>query len=123
MAVDVKEYAAFTGVTEGYAEEILKDVEHAKWHMPSGAAKLEKAAELMADMEVTDEEQVVDPTDTPDAGAGEGTDTGDGADLDAGDGADLDAGDAEGDEEDGLNTPAEDVTETDPDGGSVEGEE
>lgn len=115
MAVDVKEYAAFTGVTEGYAEEILKDVEHAKWHMPSGAAKLEKAAELMADMEVTDEEQVVDPTDTPDAGAGEGTDTGDGADLDA--------GDAEGDEEDGLNTPTEDVTETDPDGGSVEGEE
>ena len=29
MAVDVKEYAAFTGVTEGYAEEILKDAEHA----------------------------------------------------------------------------------------------
>lgn len=116
MAVDVKEYAAFTGVTEGYAEEILKDVEHAKWHMPSGAAKLEKAAELMAGMEVTDEEQVVDPTDTPDAGAGEGTDTGDGADLDA--------GDAEGDEnEDDLNASTEGVDETDPDGGSVEGEE
>ena len=57
MAVDVKEYAAFTGVTEGYAEEILKDAEHAKWHMPSGAAKLEKAADLMADMEDTEEEE------------------------------------------------------------------
>ena len=57
MAVNVKEYAAFTGVTEGYAEEILKDVEHAKWHMPSGAAKLEKAAKLMADMEDTEEEE------------------------------------------------------------------
>ena len=109
MAVDVKEYAAFTGVTEGYAEEILKDVEHAKWHMPSGAAKLEKAAEIIADMEGTEEETVVDPTDTPDAGDGE----------------DLDAGETttEGDEEDGLNIPTEGVDETDPDGGSVEGEE
>ena len=59
MAIDVKEYAAFTGVTEGYAAEILKDAEHAKWHMPSGAAKLEKAAELMADMEDTEEEEAV----------------------------------------------------------------
>ena len=50
MAVDVKEYAAFTGVTEGYAAGILKNDEHAKWHMPSGAAKLEKAAELVVDM-------------------------------------------------------------------------
>ena len=57
MAIDVKEYAAFTGVTEGYAAEILKDAEHAKWHMPSGAAKLEKAAELMADMEDTEKEE------------------------------------------------------------------
>ena len=40
MSVNVKEYAAFTGVTEGYANEILKDAEHAKWHIPSGAAKL-----------------------------------------------------------------------------------
>ena len=56
MAVDVKEYAAFTGVTEGYAAEILKNDEHAKWHMPSGLAKLEKAAELVADM--NDEETV-----------------------------------------------------------------
>lgn len=109
MAVDVKEYAAFTGITEGYAEEILKDVEHAKWHMPSGVAKLEKAAELMEDMEGTDEEPIVDP----DAGAGEGTDVGDGEDLDA-----------EGDEnEDDLNASTEGVDETDPDGGSVEGEE
>ena len=117
MAVDVKEYAAFTGVTEGYAEEILKDVEHAKWHMPSGVAKLEKAAELIADMGGTEEEPVVDPTDNPDAGAGEGTDTGDGEDLDAGETT------TEGDEEDGLNIPTEGVDETDPDGGSVEGEE
>ena len=58
MAIDVKEYAAFTGVTEGYAEEILKDVEHAKWHMPSGAAKLEKAAELIAKMEATEESYI-----------------------------------------------------------------
>lgn len=115
MAVDVKEYAAFTGVTEGYAEEILKDVEHAKWHMPSGVAKLEKAAELIADMEGTEEEPVVDPTDNLDAGAGEGTDTGDGEDLDEGTGKDT--------EEDGLNTPTESGDETDPDGGSVEGEE
>lgn len=116
MAVDVKEYAAFTGVTEGYAEEILKDVEHAKWHMPSGVAKLEKAAELMEDMEGTEEEPVVDPIDNPDAGAGEGTDTGDGEDLDAGEGE----GDENGDD---LNASTEGVDETDPDGGSVEGEE
>ena len=59
MAVDVKEYAAFTGVTEGYAEEILKDAEHAKWHIPSGAAKLEKAAELIAAIDGTEDEAVV----------------------------------------------------------------
>ena len=61
MSVDVKEYAAFTGVTEGYAKEILKDAEHAKWHIPSGVAKLEKAAELIADIEGAEEEAVVDP--------------------------------------------------------------
>ena len=93
MAVDVKEYAAFTGITEGYAEEILKDSEHAKWHMPSGAAKLEKAAELIADMEGT-EEEVVDLKKEP------VVDTADGK---------------------GVKTDA--VVETDPDGGSVEGEE
>ena len=86
MAVDVKEYAAFTGVTEGYAEEILKDAEHAKWHIPSGAAKLEKAAELIADIEGTEDEAVVKPDEVTEPG-----------------------------------TP-EVVTETDPDGGSVEGE-
>ena len=64
MAVDVKEYAAFTGVTEGYAKEILKDAEHAKWHIPSGAAKLEKAAKLIADIEGT-EEEVVKPEEEP----------------------------------------------------------
>ena len=72
MAIDVKEYAAFTGVTEGYAAEILKDAEHAKWHMPSGAAKLEKAAELMADMEDTEEEEAVKPEEVGGEGAGEG---------------------------------------------------
>ena len=87
MAVDVKEYAAFTGVTEGYAKEILKDAEHAKWHIPSGAAKLDKAAELIAAIDAAEEEAVV-KTD-------EGTEPG---------------------------TP-EVVTDTDPDGGSVEGEE
>ena len=86
MAVNVNEYAAFTGVTKGYAEEILKDAEHAKWHIPSGAAKLEKAAELIAAIEGTEDEAV--KTD-------EGTEPG---------------------------TP-EVVTDTDPDGGSVEGEE
>ena len=103
MAVDVKEYAAFTGITEGYADAILTDVEHAKWHMPSGLAKLEKAAELAAAMEEEEtpvDPVVVDPVDpTGDAGAGEGEDTGDGADLD------------------------DEGTEEDPDGGSVEGEE
>ena len=83
MAVDVKEYAAFTGVTEGYAEEILKDVEHAKWHMPSGAAKLEKAAELIAKMEATEEvvtnpeagkDPVTDDGTDPDGGSVEGED-------------------------------------------------
>ena len=73
MAIDVKEYAAFTGVTEGYAAEILKDAEHAKWHMPSGAAKLEKAAELIADMEDTEEEEAaVKPEEVDGEGAGEG---------------------------------------------------
>ena len=94
MAVDVKEYAAFTGVTEGYAEEILKDAEHAKWHIPSGAAKLEKAAELIAAIDDAEEEAVVKTKD--------GKDT----ETDAGTGADPDA-----------------TSETDPDGGSVEGEE
>ena len=94
MAVDVKEYAAFTGVTEGYAKEILKDAEHAKWHIPSGAAKLEKAAELIAKMEATEEAAV-----KPEAGKDPVTDKG------------TEPG-----------TP-EVVTETDPDGGSVEGEE
>ena len=87
MAVNVNEYVAFTGVTEGYANEILKDTEHAKWHIPSGAAKLEKAAELIAKIEGTEDEAVV-KTD-------EGTEPG---------------------------TP-EVVTETDLNGGSVEGEE
>ena len=87
MAVNVNEYAAFTGVTKGYAEEILKDAEHAKWHIPSGAAKLEKAAELIAAIDNAEKEAVV-KTD-------EGTEPG---------------------------TP-EVVTDTDPDGGSVEGEE
>lgn len=87
MAVDVNEYVAFTGVTEGYANEILKDAEHAKWHIPSGAAKLEKAAKLIADIEGTEDKTVV-KTD-------EGTEP----------------------------TAHEVVTETAPDGGSVEGEE
>ena len=93
MAVDVKEYAAFTGVTEGYAKEILKDVEHAKWHMPSGAAKLEKAAELIADMEAT-KEVVTNPKAGKDPVTDKGTEP----------------------------AAPEGVTETDPDGGSVEGE-
>ena len=87
MAVNVNEYVAFTGVTEGYAKEILKDKEHAKWHIPSGAAKLEKAAKLIADIEGTEDEAGV-KTD-------KGTEPG---------------------------TP-EVVTDTDHDGGSVEGEE
>ena len=95
MAIDVKEYAAFTGVTEGYAAEILKDAEHTKWHMPSGAAKLEKAAKLIADMEDTEEEEVAKteegPVVVPGDGQGEGTEPGTGE-------------------------------ETGPDGGSVEGE-
>lgn len=95
MAIDVKEYAAFTGVTEGYAAEILKDAEHAKWHMPSGAAKLEKAAELMADMEDTEEEEAVKPEEEPIVVSGEG----------ASEGTEPAAGE-----------------ETGPDGGSVEGE-
>ena len=94
MAVDVKEYAAFTGVTEGYAKEILKDAEHAKWHIPSGAAKLEKAAELIAAIDDAEEEAVVKTED------GKDTDTGGGT------GADTNA-----------------TGETAPDGGSVEGEE
>ena len=94
MAVDVKEYAAFTGVTEGYAKEILKDAEHAKWHIPSGAAKLEKAAELIAAIDDAEEEAVVKTED--------GKDT----KTDAGTEADPVA-----------------IGETDPDGGSVEGEE
>ena len=95
MAVDVKEYAALTGVTEGYAKEILKDAEHAKWHMPSGAAQLEKAAELMADMGDTEEEEAVKPEAGKDPVTDEGTEP----------------------------AAPESVTETEPDGGSVEGEE
>ena len=92
MAVNVKEYAAFTGVTEGYAKEILKDAEHAKWHIPSGAAKLEKAAELIADMEAT--EEVV----KPEAGKDTETDAGTGADPNAIDETGPDGGSVEGEE-------------------------
>ena len=94
MAVNVNEYAAFTGVTKGYAEEILKDAEHAKWHIPSGAAKLEKAAELIAAIGADEEEAVVKTEDGKETETGTGT------------GADPSA-----------------TGETDPDGGSVEGEE
>ena len=92
MAVDVKEYAAFTGVTEGYAKEILKDAEHAKWHIPSGAAKLEKAAELIAAIDDAEEEAVVKTEEEPVVDAEE------------------------------VKDPVTDDG-TDPDGGSVEGEE
>ena len=74
MAVDVKEYAAFTGVTEGYAKEILKDAKHAKWHIPSGAAKLEKAAELIAAIDDAEKEAVVKTEDGKDTDAGTGAD-------------------------------------------------
>ena len=73
MAINVNEYAAFTGVTEGYAAEILKDAEHAKWHMPSGAAKLEKATKLMADMEDTEEEEAAVKPEEVSSEAGEET--------------------------------------------------
>ena len=33
-----KEFYARTGVTEGYAKEIIKDEAYAKWRTPSGAA-------------------------------------------------------------------------------------
>lgn len=94
-----KEFWARTGITEGYGAEILKDAEHAAWHMPQGAKWADEAAEEPD----TDEPNVDDPNvddPTSDAGAGEGTDTGDGADLD------------------------EDTQEpvTDAEGGSVEGE-
>ena len=94
MAVDVKEYAAFTGVTEGYAKEILKDAEHAKWHIPSGAAKLEKAAELIAAIDDAEEEAVVKTEDGKDTETGAGT----GADPDATNETDLDGGSVEGEE-------------------------
>lgn len=78
-----------TGVTEGYATEILKNAEHAAWHMPQGAAFVE--------------EEVVEPVDddddpTVDAGAGEGEDTGDGADLDV-EGTEEEGGSVEGETE------------------------
>jgi hypothetical protein len=76
MAMTANEYWKRTGVTEGYAAEILKDAEHAAWHMPQGAKWADEAAEE------TVEPTVDDPTD--ETGAGEGTDTGDGADLDEG---------------------------------------
>ena len=73
MTVDVNEYAAFTGVTEGYAKEILKDAEQAKWHIPSGAAKLEKAAELIAAIDDPEEEAVVKTEDGKDPVTDEGS--------------------------------------------------
>jgi hypothetical protein len=73
-----KEFWARTGITEGYGAEILKDAEHAAWHMPQGAKWANEAV-----VEPTaDDSDVDDPTD--DTGAGEGTDNGDGPDLDEG---------------------------------------
>jgi len=94
-----KEFWARTGITEGYGAEILKDAEHAAWHMPQGAKWTDEATEEPdTDEPIVDDPDVDDPTD--DTGAGEGTDTGDGADLD-----------------EGTQEPV-----TDDEGGSVEGE-
>lgn len=86
-----KEFWARTGITEGYGAEILKDAEHAAWHIPQGAKWADEAAEEpdtdepvvddpVVDNPNTDEPNVDDPTD--DTGAGEGTDAEGGADLD-----------------------------------------
>lgn len=72
--MNTKEFWARTGITEGYGAEILKNAEHAAWHMPQGAAFAEEIVEPVDD----------DDDPTTDAGAGEGEDTGDGADLDEG---------------------------------------
>ena len=42
MAVNVKEYAAFTGLDVTAAAEILKDKQSAIWHLPGGAANVAK---------------------------------------------------------------------------------
>jgi hypothetical protein len=45
MTMTANEYWKRTGVTEGYATEILKDAEHAAWHMPQGAAFVNETPE------------------------------------------------------------------------------
>ena len=58
-----KEFWKRTGITEGYGAEILKDPEHAAWHMPQGAAFVTETPE--EDPTVIDED-LNDPTEPTD---------------------------------------------------------
>lgn len=88
MAIEIKEYMELTGLTEGPAKAALaRGDEYAKWHIPSGVAKIKAAKEMGEELDA-DETNAgtiiteVEPNPTSDAGAGEGEDEGDGADLD-----------------------------------------
>jgi hypothetical protein len=58
-----KEFWKRTGITEGYGAEILKDPEHAAWHMPQGAAFVTETPD--EDPTVIDED-LDDPTEPTD---------------------------------------------------------
>jgi hypothetical protein len=62
MAVNVKEYAAFTGLDVTAAAEILKDKQSAIWHLPGGAAN---AAKRDYFIKLINGEAVETPTDEP----------------------------------------------------------
>ena len=62
MAVNVKEYAAFTGLDVTAAAEILKDKQSAIWHLPGGAAN---AAKREYFIKLINGENVETPVDEP----------------------------------------------------------
>lgn len=68
MAVNVKEYAAFTGLDVTAAAEILKDKQSAIWHLPGGAANAAKREYFIKlingeTVETSVDEPIVPPTD------------------------------------------------------------
>lgn len=57
-----KEFFERTGITEGYGTEILKDAEHAAWHIPQGAGFITETTEEpeVEDVPVVEEPEVED---------------------------------------------------------------
>jgi hypothetical protein len=58
-----KEFWKRTGITEGYGAEILKDAEHAAWHIPQGAGFVTETPEEEPTVIDEDLDDPTEPTD------------------------------------------------------------